>query len=360
MGRKTTLLYKGVFGHSEMVGSTDINIRCAMLRLIIIIGVIMTILFSSYTYEKTGNISEYLYRMLIVLPYIISFIIMGYGGIRLFISYLLTLIPLFATFVSMFYDPVGTGNTALFQGLWVLCVPLISIVAGMSLAIISCSLVFIAMLLICFIPYFGYDYPHEVSFRYLATYLTNCIFAFAYVFSRNKLHQEYIKELKSMGQIDPLTGVFNRRGFQLYADELWTQAAREKFPLSFLIIDICNFKKFNDDYGHQNGDSFLIKCVKILRQNVKSPLDLIVRPGGKEFGMLLFNTTQEETEHIAKKIKSSIEKETFVVHEDNKSIHFLVNIGIASVDFSEKSDKQQHKNLDEMFAFAGHNLVDGN
>ena len=355
---RTTKLFKSTFGHSEMVGVADINIRRTALKLITLVAGIMTISFSTLSYLEMRNIQEFLLRMFPLLPYIISLVVMGYGGLRLLVAFLLTLVPLFGTFISMFYNAAGAvENVMLFQGIWILCVPFIAILAGVKLAAISCLIVFVFMTLICFVPGFGHDYPGNVSFRYLATYVTNCIFAFAYALSKSKLHHEYLKELKALGQIDPLTGVLNRRGFQLYADELWIQALRDRLPLSFLIIDLCNFKKFNDDYGHQNGDLFLIKCVKVLRKQVRSPLDLVVRPGGKEFGVLLFNTPEKEAETIGKKVKAILQKETFGVSEDNNvRTGIQVNTGIASIDFSDKSERHKFRNLDEMFASAGKNL----
>jgi diguanylate cyclase (GGDEF)-like protein len=350
MGRTTKLLYEGIFGHSEMVGFADVNIRCAMLKITIFVGIFMTIAFSSYTYDKTGNILEYLSRLSIILFFIAGFIVMGKGRARLFISSLLVLIPLFYTFISMFF----VGGSGLFQGLWVLCVPLIAIVSGIELAIASCLVIFIVMLAICFVPGFALqDYPSETSFRYLGVYVTNCIFAFAYVISKNKLRQEFVKELKALGQIDSLTGVLNRRGFQLYAEELWKQAKMEKSSLSFVIIDICNFKRINDDYGYQNGDSFLIKCVNIIKRNVVNPLDLITRSGGKELGILLFNTKQEQAQQVADKIKSSIEKEAIPMLGSELSDMYVL-VGVTSIDFSEKSKK--YKDLYEMFVSAGQNI----
>ncbi|MDR0303641.1 MAG: GGDEF domain-containing protein [Chitinispirillales bacterium] len=349
MSRTTKLLYESAFGHSEVVGLADKNLRRAVLKTTIFLGIIMTISFSSYTYKETGIVSEYLFRLFgITLPFIVSFILMSRSP-GMFFPTLLVLVPLFSIFVSMFY----AGGSGLFQGLWVLCIPSISVLAGIEAAIIFCSIVFVSMLSICFIPNFGHEYPHEVSFRYLAVYVTNCILIFVYTISRNRLHHEFVRELKAFGQIDSLTGLFNRRGFQIYAEELWKQAVEDKLPLSILIIDIHNFKEINDKYGYQIGDSFLIKCVKILKHNTKSSLDLIVRSSGKEFCMFLFNTTQEETKNIAQEIKLSIEKEIFTL--DDKLTGVSVQEGIESVDFAKK-DGKQHVTLNEMIISASQNL----
>jgi diguanylate cyclase (GGDEF)-like protein len=260
---------------------------------------------------------------------------------------LLSVIPLTSIYCLLFYK----GGSELFQGIWVLCIPLISMLAGLKIATIICAVEFIFISAVCFIPSFGHEYPLDVSTRYLAAFFTNFILAFSYAYSKDLLHYEYIKELKKLGQIDALTGLLNRRGFSLYCETLWKQAIRDKAAISFLMIDIDSFKKYNDAYGHQKGDLCLIKCVKIFKETAKRPLDLLVRLGGEEFGVLLFGADMDEAVSIAEKIRAKVEKETVDI-SGNQSKNISLSIGVAS---TSNLTKGKYRNFDDMLVVANTN-----
>jgi diguanylate cyclase (GGDEF)-like protein len=324
-----------------------------MLLLAIFMGMFMSVLFSSFSY-RLGEISitEYLAYLSLTLFFLSSWIMLGRKkDIPVMIPTTITVIPLIIVFMRMFY----LGASAFFQGIWILCVPLISLLMGLKLAMTISIIVFVFVALICFIPSFGNNYPVEIGSRYLAAFFTNCVFAFVYEFSKNKAHYEYAKELKLLGQIDPLTGLLNRRGFLQNVEMLWKQAVREKLPISFLMIDIDHFKKFNDTYGHQKGDVCLVQCVGVLKTCVKRPLDLIVRLGGEEFGVLLYDTNLKEAVQIADKIKRSVEN-TSIRISDNVSANISVSIGISATNV--KSPGKGGKEFDEIFLEADTHLYD--
>jgi len=348
MKKKFANLEKGITGYLEIVGLTDSIAKNVMLSVVIFVGVIMSISFSSYTYKQTGVLLEYLVCLSLTFFFLASFIlIMIRKNVNEIIPSLLAVIPLTIIYCLLFYK----GGSELFQGIWVLCIPLISMLASLKIATIICAVVFAFMVAVCFIPNFGNEYPLEVSARYLAAYITNFILAFAYTYSKDVLHYEYIKELKKLGQIDALTGLLNRRGFSLYCETLWKQAIRDKAALSFLMIDIDYFKKYNDAYGHQKGDLCLIKCVKIFKETAKRPLDLLVRMGGEEFGVLLFGADLDEAVNIAEKIRDRVEKETADIAE-NKSKNISLSIGVAS---TSNLTKGKYRNFDDMLVVANTN-----
>jgi diguanylate cyclase (GGDEF)-like protein len=107
--------------------------------------------------------------------------------------------------------------------------------------------------------------------------------------------------------MDPLTGLANRRSFDHQAQMEWNRGAREKTPLSFLMLDIDHFKNFNDTYGHPQGDVLLQSLSRTLISCAKRPADLVARMGGEEFGVLLPNTDSEGAKNIAETIRKSIE-----------------------------------------------------
>ena len=98
---------------------------------------------------------------------------------------------------------------------------------------------------------------------------------------------ELNKALEQMALIDGLTQIANRRNFDTTIEKEWKRLARDKKPLSLLMVDIDFFKKYNDHYGHQAGDDCLRQVGRALAETVLRPADLVARYGGEEFVLLL-------------------------------------------------------------------------
>ncbi|MBI5888840.1 MAG: diguanylate cyclase [Deltaproteobacteria bacterium] len=115
------------------------------------------------------------------------------------------------------------------------------------------------------------------------------------------------EELKLLSMTDALTGLFNRRYFleRLFEEVERVKRHNEKFSL--FILDIDNFKAFNDRYGHSVGDEILKLASKIIRDAVRS-IDVVARYGGEEFVVLLPHTSKGESLVIAERIRRGIEE----------------------------------------------------
>jgi len=108
---------------------------------------------------------------------------------------------------------------------------------------------------------------------------------------------------------DGLTGLFNHRQFKkVFADEV-ARANRYDNVLAIIILDVDDFKKFNDTYGHPNGDLVLQKVASTL-QNLLRDCDTLFRYGGEEFVVLLPETDVPEGIKVAERIRACIEKES--------------------------------------------------
>jgi diguanylate cyclase (GGDEF)-like protein len=97
-------------------------------------------------------------------------------------------------------------------------------------------------------------------------------------------------QLEHLSLTDPLTQLPNRRAFERSFDAEWRRARREALPISLLMVDIDQFKAFNDLLGHPAGDRCLRLVAETLQRVVRRPLDMAARLGGEEFALLLPNT----------------------------------------------------------------------
>ncbi|WP_458021673.1 GGDEF domain-containing protein, partial [Kosakonia sp. BK9b] len=141
----------------------------------------------------------------------------------------------------------------------------------------------------------------------------------------NRLVQER-KTLNDLSMLDPLTGVYNRRGLQNKIDNL---LAVDDSPRYVLLLDIDHFKAYNDHYGHMMGDQALIRVSAALRDAVGSR-DIVARFGGEEFMILINNVDQEQARLIAERIRRQV-YDLKIPHMFNESVatNVTVSIGIA-------------------------------
>ncbi|MDX9884863.1 GGDEF domain-containing protein [Thauera sp.] len=107
---------------------------------------------------------------------------------------------------------------------------------------------------------------------------------------------------------DKLTGVPNRRAFDVAMEREWGRASRLKVPLSVIMIDIDFFKKYNDRYGHQAGDTCLAAVAKALSTACRRQTDLLARYGGEEFVALLFHTPRDDATRIGETLRRAVEQ----------------------------------------------------
>ncbi|HTH96800.1 MAG TPA: sensor domain-containing diguanylate cyclase [Stellaceae bacterium] len=142
--------------------------------------------------------------------------------------------------------------------------------------------------------------------------------------------REVERELEELAQTDGLTGLLNRRGFELAMRREWLHAVRTKEPLSILVLDADNFKRYNDRYGHHAGDGALLLVANAIRKNLRRPRDAGGRFGGEEFVVLLPNTDELAALAIAEKIRQFI-LDCRLEHVDGPAGYLTVSIGTASV-----------------------------
>jgi len=130
------------------------------------------------------------------------------------------------------------------------------------------------------------------------------------------------KRIYELSITDGLTSLYNRRHFDNIAKSIIDRTMRNNKLLAFMILDVDNFKKFNDTYGHQRGDKILIKISDSLRKTFKRSEDYIFRIGGEEFGVLITGNSEKDILHLATLAKDNIQALN-IEHVGNEYYHVV-------------------------------------
>lgn len=129
---------------------------------------------------------------------------------------------------------------------------------------------------------------------------------------------------------DPLTGLYNRRYAIPYLATLAERARSEGREFALMMLDIDHFKRINDTWGHATGDLVLIGVAQCLRENLRA-VDLIARVGGEEFLIAMPETTPEQAQVAADRLRRKIEASLFPSDRPGKPVAVTLSIGVAVV-----------------------------
>ncbi|MBF0266567.1 MAG: GGDEF domain-containing protein [Gammaproteobacteria bacterium] len=135
-------------------------------------------------------------------------------------------------------------------------------------------------------------------------------------------------QLHSLSLIDALTGIPNRRSFDMHLDMVWQICLRKQKPLSLILIDIDYFKKYNDFYGHQQGDICLSQVASIIKQVSNRTYDLAARYGGEEFAIILPEAGEDDVKLMANKLIKQINSENIPHEKSEIANHITLSLGI--------------------------------
>ena len=134
-------------------------------------------------------------------------------------------------------------------------------------------------------------------------------------------------QLASIVSTDPLSGCFNRRGFEQQMRRELARAARAHTDVSLLAIDLDHFKLVNDTHGHLVGDRVITEVGELLRANARTD-DVVARTGGEEFMVLAPNTSSDGAQQLAQRIVEAFRRRMFV--EPSPRIALTVSIGVVA------------------------------
>lgn len=153
---------------------------------------------------------------------------------------------------------------------------------------------------------------------------------------RDISHRKLVEaELTRAATIDPLTGLFNRRGFNAELDRRVAEARGSRLKGCVAIFDVDHFKRVNDTYGHDAGDQVLESFASIAKRTVRDS-DLIGRLGGEEFAIILPGVTIEQAQYICDRLRIAIGETA--LFWGTASIRVTVSAGVASFDGDANPD----------------------
>lgn len=145
------------------------------------------------------------------------------------------------------------------------------------------------------------------------------------------------RRLETDSLTDPLTGLFNRRKFEHVFVKSLRVSKRYKRLLNFAILDIDNFKKYNDTFGHIAGDNALVLIARALKSSLSRADDFIFRLGGEEFGILFFSENEEKAVDFANNIRLVVQR--LNINHDTGDEYNCVTVSMGMVTIKDHSKK---------------------
>lgn len=139
---------------------------------------------------------------------------------------------------------------------------------------------------------------------------------------------QLLQTMREQANIDPLTGLYNRRFCKDYARKLMAMARRKNTPLGFIMLDLDHFKTINDVFGHEVGDRILKQFARTITQSMRET-NLTARLGGEEFVILLPDTGAQACQVVAERIRNAVSRMSMPQVKDRQVPPITVSLGIA-------------------------------
>ncbi len=174
--------------------------------------------------------------------------------------------------------------------------------------------------------------------------IANYVAVFSDITERKRFEQELREaneKLRHLSSVDGLTEIANRRSFDEMYQREWARSVRNETPLSVIMIDIDDFKVFNDTYGHQQGDESLRIVAKTLATTLKRPTDIVARYGGEEFVIVLPQTDLKGAQVVAEQLREQVQALRIPHINSKSSQHLSISLGVASTIPTLESNQEE-------------------
>lgn len=136
----------------------------------------------------------------------------------------------------------------------------------------------------------------------------------------------YRSQVERQAMVDQLTGVANRRRYEICCRDKWQDAIRLGAPISLCMFDIDNFKTYNDTFGHPAGDRVLMEVAQTISRLLRRSTDFFARYGGEEFVAILLGEEAAEAHQYVKQIRRMVENKR-IPHNPDVAPYVTVSIG---------------------------------
>lgn len=152
---------------------------------------------------------------------------------------------------------------------------------------------------------------------------------FYYAYQRKETDATEISSAKNQAETDPMTKLLNRRGLERRVSQLWPACIRERISVAIMMIDIDNFKKFNDTFGHSPGDDCIRMIAEALSSVITRRSDCVARVGGEEFLVFLTGVTEKDALATAIRCKRAVEDRKMPHAPGNFLPHVSISMGLS-------------------------------
>ncbi|QYF95405.1 diguanylate cyclase [Massilia sp. PAMC28688] len=174
--------------------------------------------------------------------------------------------------------------------------------------------------------------PQLAMYQIIFMIAANSIGAYGGYFLEQSVRTMFLvnKLLNELAELDGLTGLSNRRTLNIQLDRIWRQAVRDQQAVAIAMIDVDHFKKYNDRYGHAQGDAALRAVADIIAHHARRPMDITARYGGEEFAVVWYHPSATELPRMAEILCQAVVGLNFP-HADSDIGKVSISVGVALV-----------------------------
>jgi len=282
------------------------------------------------------NFFKHQYGMLaattiLTLVLVFTFILSCKVNLRRIVDLMLCTVP---SMLCLYFALTGGNNG--FAILWILLLPLCTMLLLEFIYGICVGIFFEIFVIVLFwtplkntvITYYSQTFMLRFPMLYTAFFVTS--FFTKYFSTKQEMAEyKYLQTIEHLSMIDKLTNIPNRRNFEERLRQEWNRAIRNKEPISILIVDVDNFKNYNDTYGHLQGDTALQSIASALAKALKRTEDFVARWGGEEFIILLSNMEGSKAFDMAERIRLQV-ADTQIPLANGQITHITISTGVNS------------------------------
>jgi diguanylate cyclase (GGDEF)-like protein len=172
--------------------------------------------------------------------------------------------------------------------------------------------------------------PSARLYQIIFMVAANCVGAYGGYFLEHSARTMFLVNnlLNELAELDGLTGLSNRRTLNIHLDRIWRQGLRDQQEVAVAMIDVDHFKKYNDRYGHAQGDAALRAVADVIAHHARRPLDITARYGGEEFAVVWYHPSAAELSRMAEVLTRAV-VQLNMPHADNEIGKLSISIGVA-------------------------------